>query len=509
MKTLKDAFAKREFVMTCEIVPGRGREGVTVDAAVRFAEEIAAADVQVHAVSLTDNPGGNPAIMPDALSREILDRGLDVLVHFSCRDFNRNAFESRAMALARAGAQNLLVITGDYPASGFEGDAAPVFDLDAVQGIRYLRAMNRGLEIPTPRKRVLQKLAPTDFLLGAVVSPFKLTEAEYMCQLFKLEKKLAQGAHFVVPQLGFDMRKFFELKRYVTARGLTVPMLGNVYVLNRNAARAMHAGRIPGCVVTEELLAIVEKEAAAPDKGKNASLERAAKMVAALQGMGYGGVHIGGFGLKSENVCDILRRAREFAPRWRQVARELEFARQSEYCVFPARADYGAAPPDPDPVPLLGTCRKPFVYRLSDWFHRRAFEPDGVLYRPLRAYYRWLENKPVTATCSHFLEYAAKWFLFRCRDCGDCALPEMAGCCPQSGCPKQQRNGACGGSTDGMCEVYPEKRRCVWMRVYRRLKSAGRLPEMRTGYVPPRRTELDRSSAWSNYFCGRDHAERE
>lgn len=164
---LKQALQEKRFAITCEFVPGRGKDGTSVDAALHFARDVSTTGLEVHAVSLTDNPGGNPAIMPDALVPEIQECGLDALVHFSCRDFNRNAMESRLMALARKGIHNLLIITGDYPSSGFEGNAAGVFDLDAVQAIKYVKKMNDGLEIPGRKMGTVDKLPPTDFFVGA------------------------------------------------------------------------------------------------------------------------------------------------------------------------------------------------------------------------------------------------------------------------------------------------------------------------------------------------------
>ena len=168
---LREALQKGEFAITCEFVPGRGKEGTSVDAALHFAREVATSSTRIHAVSLTDNPGGNPAISPDALAPEIQKTGLEALVHFSCRDLNRNAIESRVMALARAGIDNLLVLTGDFPAGGFEGNGAGVFDLDSVQAIKYMKAMNAGLEIPGAKKGTTVRLPQTNFFLGAAVSP--------------------------------------------------------------------------------------------------------------------------------------------------------------------------------------------------------------------------------------------------------------------------------------------------------------------------------------------------
>ena len=51
------------------------------------------------------------------------------------------------------------------------------------------------------------------FYTSVAVSPFKYTEADCAYQYLKLEKKIAAGADYAVTQLGFDARKFRELKR--------------------------------------------------------------------------------------------------------------------------------------------------------------------------------------------------------------------------------------------------------------------------------------------------------
>ena len=503
--SLKEAFRKGEFVVSCEFVPGRGKSGPAIDAAAAFARDSKASGMGVHAVSLTDNPGGNPAILPDVVASEIQNEGMDALVHFSCRDFNRNAIESRAMALARQGIHNLLVVTGDYTESGHQGNAAPVFDMGSVQAIQYLRAMSNGLEVPGRKRGTTETLSPTEFLIGAAVSPFKMTEQELLPQFFKLEKKIAAGADFVVPQLGYDMRKFFEIKRYMAARGLDVPVLGNVYVLSYGVAKAMAANRIPGCVVSEELVATLKEEAATEDKGKAARFERAAKMIAVFKGMGFSGVHIGGFNLKTQDFATILNRARELESGWEGFLPELCFGRKGEYYAFPEPKRYIIETPDADPVAAVERCSKPFAYGFSLMMHAIMFEPKSVIYKLMVGYFKRIKEKGLLYKLTHRFESIVKRLIFDCRDCGDCALGDLAYCCPMSGCAKKQRNGACGGSLNGWCEVYPEEKLCVWTRVYKRLKSSGALGDMREAYVPARKAELEDTSGWANFYLGRDH----
>lgn len=61
-----------------------------------------------------------------------------------------------------------------------------------------------------------------------------------------------------------------------------------------------------------------------------------------------------------------------------------------------------------------------------------------------------------------------------CRTCGDCVLGRTAAICPVSRCSKGLLNGACGGSTDGKCEINPEQD-CAWVLIYNRLKDQDQL----------------------------------
>ena len=63
------------------------------------------------------------------------------------------------------------------------------------------------------------------------------------------------------------------------------------------------------------------------------------------------------------------------------------------------------------------------------------------------------------------VERAVKGLLFDCKMCGRCVLSSTGMACPMN-CPKQLRNGPCGGvRANGNCEVKPEMR-CVWLEAY-------------------------------------------
>jgi hypothetical protein len=69
-------------------------------------------------------------------------------------------------------------------------------------------------------------------------------------------------------------------------------------------------------------------------------------------------------------------------------------------------------------------------------------------------------------------------------------------------CPKNMRNGPCGGTFNGMCEVLPDKP-CIWVKVYETAQSANRIDELKA-YIPPRNRSLQGTSSFINLFLERD-----
>jgi methylenetetrahydrofolate reductase (NADPH) len=509
--------AKKDFVITCELIPGRGYTGKSLESILSFVEAVKGFPA-IQAVSFTDNAGGNPALSADIIGAEVLAMGMDAIVHFSCKDMNRNFIESRAFALQRQGVANLLVVSGDYPVSGFLGLSKPVFDLDSVNALHYLSSMNAGLPVATPRGE--SRIAKTDFFLGASVSPFKWREASLVMQYVKLEKKIRAGARFIITQLGWDARKHLELLQYL--RGVLrsdVPVLGSVYVLTAGAAELMGRGEVPGCWVAPEMAALVREEVKAEDKGKRARLERAARQVAVLRGLGYSGAHLEGLALKADDVRFIVERSVELASGWEEHFRELCYAPSDPFYYFekgeetrpmavPAAVTVAPAAPSAS-FPVARRTGKVRIGSPKFWIlralHAMFFVPETSGYRMMVSFAKGMQGKPGLARGFAATEHLVKRTFLECKSCDDCAGLETYYVCPEARCPKGMRVGPCGGSrVDEKCEVYPD-RFCAWRDIYRRAKSRGELDKL--GYmIPPRNWSLYETGSWFNYFLKRDHA---
>lgn len=489
------------FIYTVELVPGRGSRGKSQDQVLGFAEAAARGGL-VDALSVTDNPGGHPTLAPDVIGAEICRMGIDPIVHFTCKDKNRNQIESILYALDRAGIHNLLVMTGDFPLYGFQGKAKPVYDLDSVQLLRLIGRMNQGLAIDDRAPGGGVGGPPTSAVRGCAVSPFKQLESETFAQYFKLGRKIREGADFVITQVGFDARKFDELLRFMRQAGTRVPVLANVYILSLPVARVMNAKGVPGCVVTDTLYRACREESQAPDKGKAASLTRAAKMIAVLRGIGYRGVHIGGPNLRYEDVEWVIGTSLDLSGKWESLVSEFDLPQPDGFYVYERDPVTGLNRDVPSPG--RASPGKSAACSIMRLFHRTAFAPDAPLYGLACSFFHMIHATGLEGPLTE-LEYWLKFVTSRCRRCGDCTLAEMAFLCPQSQCPKYLFNGQCGGSTEGWCEVFPGRRRCIFVRAYDRLKPYGEEGSLGGEYVRPRDWALDQTSSWANYFLGRDH----
>ena len=384
------------FAIAVELVTARGM--VTTERSRALVEKARALadDPRIDVLSITDNPGGNAMLAPDTLGTDLVSRGQQVIIHLACKDWNRNALESRGWKLASEGFGNVLCLSGDYPLGGYGGTAAPVFDIDSVGLLKLYSDMNAGLHIA----RTNERLDRTDFFLGCVVTNHKVHEREVVPQYQKLAKKVRAGARFVINQIGYNARKDDELLRYIARANLQVRALANVFLLSPGAARAFNAGRIPGVIVTDELMALAERHSASADRGRSFFIDLAAKQLTVARGLGFHGAYLGGH-TTAETFFEILDRAHSYADGdWRELSRELRFGRAGEFYLFEPNSDTGLSS-DELSAGYVKSKRKrqtdlrvPLTYRFSRRVHQTVFEPDGPLHDAARSLYEKIDAAP-------------------------------------------------------------------------------------------------------------------
>jgi methylenetetrahydrofolate reductase (NADPH) len=464
---LKESLQSGRFCHMVEIVASRiSREARLLEVASQLA-----VTPGVVAGSITSYAGGSAGQDPLRVGTAARARGLTPNIHVTCVSRDRHQLREFLETIAGLDLENVFALTGDYPKG-----QDPVFDIGSVELVSLMNELRQG-GLP--------------LWIAVAVSPFKYTEPDCAYQYLKLEKKFAAGADYAITQLGFDVRKFRELRRYLTDRGIQKPVFGNVYILGLKPAEKMSKGEPPGCWVAPELVEKIREEVKAKDKGEAARLERAARTVAILRGLGYAGAYIGGTH-NAEHVNWIIQRGELLAPRWEEFAEEFRYAPKSAFYMY----EPGTAPRR-QPLGFRQRATNAFWHLLSPTkIHEGSF-----VQRTARAVFSWIDRRPALAHSLERAEYAIKSPAFGCQACGNCVLPDMEYVCPQT-CPKQLRNGPCGGTNNGQCEVIPE-RACIWVGVYERAKASNEV-ELLKIYIPPPDRSLKGTSSWLNYFLNKD-----
>ncbi len=98
------------------------------------------------------------------------------------------------------------------------------------------------------------------------------------------------------------------------------------------------------------------------------------------------------------------------------------------------------------------------------------------------------------------VERVSKGIVFDCSDCGQCILRSTGMVCSMR-CPKQMRNGPCGGAIDGKCEVHPDKP-CIWHLAYERANTLHMTAKLER-INPPLDWRLWGTPSWVNLLTGR------
>ena len=94
--TFREMLSAGRFLYGAELVTTRGIPEPDQRPKLVELGEALAADPRINWVSITDNAGGNPMLPADWLANILKPRGMQLVVHLTCKDLTRNGLESAA-----------------------------------------------------------------------------------------------------------------------------------------------------------------------------------------------------------------------------------------------------------------------------------------------------------------------------------------------------------------------------------------------------------------------------
>jgi len=147
---------------------------------------------------------------------------VDAVPHIVCGGFTKEETEDAMIDLAFLGINNLLLIRGDPEKSESTFQPESGGHQHAIDLVKQAVRMNKGIFM----QEDLTDVVPTDFCVGVAGYPEKHYEAPNMkSDLQHLKEKVDAGGEYIITQMIFDNKKFFEFEKLCREAGITVPII--------------------------------------------------------------------------------------------------------------------------------------------------------------------------------------------------------------------------------------------------------------------------------------------
>ncbi|MCX5752469.1 MAG: bifunctional homocysteine S-methyltransferase/methylenetetrahydrofolate reductase [Candidatus Krumholzibacteria bacterium] len=237
---LAEKIAAGSFISIVECVPPLGCDP---SAAIASARMLAGAGID--AINIPDSPRSSSRMSPLALAVLIRNAvGIDVLLHYCCRDRNILGMQSDLLGAHALGLRNILIITGDPIRTVDYPDATAVFDVDSIGLTNIVSRLNHGKDIGD---RSLAE--PTSFLVGVGVNPGAVHFEE---EMRRLDWKVKAGADFAVTQPVFDVELLLRFLDRIAPLG--IPVIAGIWPLASYRNAEFINNELPGVSVPESIL---------------------------------------------------------------------------------------------------------------------------------------------------------------------------------------------------------------------------------------------------------------
>ncbi|HRJ27051.1 MAG TPA: bifunctional homocysteine S-methyltransferase/methylenetetrahydrofolate reductase [Fimbriimonadaceae bacterium] len=257
-----------KFIVTVEMDLPRGLNVKKVIEGSR-ALKIRGADL----IDISDGARARLRMNPLSVAKLIQDQvGIEVMMHFACRDRNLLAVQADLLGCHALGVRNILAITGDPANIGDYPSATSVFDVDAIGLVRILSRFNEGVDLAGYSIGV--KCAYTIAVAFNPLAPDFATEVD------RLKRKADAGCHVVYTQPIFEP-KYVEIAAEECCK-LGLPLfIGVLPLRSTRHAEFMH-NEVPGITVPDWLRQKMA-QAADDDVSLHIGIEEAQKLSANLK----------------------------------------------------------------------------------------------------------------------------------------------------------------------------------------------------------------------------------
>lgn len=242
----KKLFSESKKAISIEITPPR-----SVDLTPMLEKVQKCKNVGVDAINIPDGPRASARISPMVAGVMIEQKiGIEVILHYCCRDRNLIGMQSDILGGYAAGIKNYLVITGDPPKLGNYPQATAVFDVDAVGLTKVIHNLNRGEDIAGNEIN-----PPTSILIGVGANPCAINLENEIKHFYN---KIDAGAEYVMTQPVFDadtLLRFID----ITSKYKQIPVVAGIWPLVSLKNALFLKNEVPGVEIPDKIIERMEK----------------------------------------------------------------------------------------------------------------------------------------------------------------------------------------------------------------------------------------------------------
>ena len=237
---LQQTLEKKSKVITAELMPPRGGDPIRSLKIAQLLKD------KVHAVNITDGSRAVMRMCSLAMSKLLLENGIEPVMQISCRDRNKIALQSDILGANALGIKNILCITGDSVKAGDQQDAKAVHEFESVRLLQQIQAFNKGID-PTFGELSDKK---TFIFSGAAADPSCRNQRSLKN---RIRKKKEAGAQFIQTQMVMEKENLIEFCEKIS-NPLEIPVIAGVFLLKSYKNALFINKYVPGANIPENIL---------------------------------------------------------------------------------------------------------------------------------------------------------------------------------------------------------------------------------------------------------------
>lgn len=198
----------------------------------------------VHIIDISDGARARLRMNPLSVGKLVQDEvGIEVMMHFACRDRNLLAVQADLLGAHALGVRNILAVTGDPANIGDYPSATSVYDVDSIGLVRIMSRFNEGVDLAGYSVGVR-----CGFTIAVAYNPLAQDQSE---EDDRLRRKADAGAHMVYTQPIFDKKVAENAAEMCREVGLPL-FLGVLPLRSARHAEFMH-NEVPGITIPQAL----------------------------------------------------------------------------------------------------------------------------------------------------------------------------------------------------------------------------------------------------------------